>query len=308
MSVVNSNMSTLTVVTGGSGLVGSCLQEIMPNAVYLSSDDYDLRSEDDVGKLFYHLKPACIIHLAARVGGILDNIEHPAEYYTDNILMNTNLLRYAMLTKTPRFVGILSSCIFPGKATVYPMAEEQLHDGPPTPTNFSYAYAKRAMAVQIDAYNTQYNTNYNYIIPCNLYGDGDKTDPTKSHFLTALLTKIRKALDNGDSTIILMGDGTPLRQFMYAGDLARLIKLMIYTDTYENVNIAPPNQNLSINEMVVIALKALNAEHLEVRYDTSMPNGQHRKDIDSSKLMSLFPEFEFTPLEEGIKKVYEQLK
>jgi len=191
------------VVTGGSGLVGKYLKEILPGAVYLSSKDYDLTSQNEVIKLYENLKPTHMIHLAARVGGIFDNINHPAEYFDQNILMNTLMLKYARENGVERFLGVLSSCIFPDTVEKYPMEEEALHLGPPTVTNFSYGISKRALAVQIDAYNHQYGTKYNYISPCNLYGTSDKDDEEKSHFVTALVKKIYEANKSGSNSIEL---------------------------------------------------------------------------------------------------------
>ncbi len=159
------------VVTGGSGMVGKSLKKIMPNAIYLSSKDYDLTSEKGVAQMYYDHKPTIVIHLAAKVGGIIDNINKPGEYFTDNVLMNTLLLEYARFHGVERFIGVLSTCIYPDKVDNYPMTEDMLHMGPPTATNFSYGYAKRSLAVQIDAYNKEYGTKYQYLIPCNLYGE-----------------------------------------------------------------------------------------------------------------------------------------
>ena len=162
------------LVTGGSGLVGQSLQKFIPDAIYLSSKDYDLTTEIGVKNMYLKYKPEVVIHLAAKVGGILDNIKNPAEYYTENVLMNTLLVEYARRMNVKRFLGVLSTCIFPDVMEKYPMKEEDLHSGPPTLTNFSYGYAKRSLAVQIEAYNKQYNTKYQYLTPCNLYGVGYK--------------------------------------------------------------------------------------------------------------------------------------
>jgi GDP-L-fucose synthase len=148
------------VVTGGSGLVGKSLKKYLPNAIYLSSKDFDLTTETGVKNMYETYRPNIVIHLAAKVGGIIDNINKPAEYFTENILMNTLLVEYAKRYGVKRFVGILSTCIFPDVSNEYPMKEESLHLGPPTETNFSYGYAKRSLAVQIDSYNKQYGTKY----------------------------------------------------------------------------------------------------------------------------------------------------
>lgn len=293
------------IVTGGSGMVGNSLKKILPNAIYLSSKDYDLTSEKEVDLLFSKLKPNIIIHLAAKVGGIIDNINKPGEYFTQNILMNTLLVDRAQKNNTKRFIGILSTCIYPDKADNYPMSEEQLHLGPPTPTNFSYGYAKRSLAVQIDAYNKQYNTKYQYLIPCNLYGEYDKFGDN-SHFIAALIKKIHEAKKNNKDEIILFGTGKPLRQFMHSDDLAYMIKYCIDNEIYDSFNVAI-EQNLSIYEIAKIAIEACDASHLNIKFDNTKPDGQYRKDVVINKLKSINPNFQTIDLYDGIKKTYQYI-
>lgn len=294
------------VVTGGSGMVGKSLKKIMPDAIYLSSKDYDLTSERGVAQMYQELKPDCVIHLAAKVGGIVDNINKPGEYFTDNVLMNTLLLEYARFHGVKRFIGILSTCIYPDSVASYPMAEEMLHQGPPTPTNFSYGYAKRSLAVQIDAYNKQYDTKYQYLIPCNLYGEYDKFGEN-SHFVAALIKKIHQAKSTNEDKIQLFGTGTPLRQFMHSDDLAKVIKKCLEDDIYDSFNVAT-DQNLSIDDIARTALRACDAEHLEIEYDRSKPDGQLRKDVSIEKIKNIIPDFKATRLFHGIKSTYSILQ
>jgi GDP-L-fucose synthase len=294
------------LITGASGQLGSELKILFPYAIHVNSSDFDLRNENDVKRMFLEHNPKTVIHLAARVGGIKDNIKYPALYFDDNILMNTLLLKHAQLNKVVRFIAVLSSCIFPDMVERYPLVESDIHDGPPAPTNFFYAHAKRSMAIQIDAYNRQYGTKYNYVIPCNLYGRSSEENPNKSHFPLALLTKIKKALENGDDHITLFGDGTPMRQLMHSKDLANILKIMIDREIFENLNVAP-NENLTINEIAELGLKVAGGEHLKVVYDTSQPTGQHRKDISNKKLMSLIQEYNFVRLIDGLHEVYNKL-
>ena len=294
------------LVTGGSGLVGRHLREILPDAVYISSKEYDLRSEADVRRL---CEQGCehIVHLAARVGGIIENINYPAEFIEQNLLMNTLLLKYARLNNVPRLTAILSTCIYPDVYENYPLKEEDLHKGEPQKTNFAYAIAKRALAVQIDAYNKQYETKYNYLIPCNLYGEYDKVDEKRSHYLTALLGKIIRAEREGKKEINLLGTGKPLRQFMYGGDLARTIKHCIDNDLNESFNVAV-DENRSIREIAEIALEACEHEDFTLVFDQTSPDGQFRKDVSNAKMKSFLPDFQFTPLPDGIRKVYQYYK
>lgn len=293
------------VVTGGKGMVGTFLKKYLPNAIYLSSQDYDLTLESDIKKLFLETNPSTIIHLAAKVGGILDNINKPAEYFDDNILMNTLILKYSYLFKIERFITVLSTCIYPDVVDLYPIKEKNLHSGPPTNTNFSYAYAKRSLAVQIDAYNKQYNTKYQYLIPCNLYGEFDKYGDN-SHFVAALIKKIHIAKKNNSNKIKLLGSGKPLRQFMYADDLAYIIKYCLDNNIYDNMNVSV-SENLSIYEIAKIALKACNAENLQIEFDLVGPDGQYRKDVSNDLLIEKISSFNPIGLYDGIKKTYNYL-
>ena len=294
-------------------MVGKHLQEILPEkntptgkVLYVSSGEYDLRNWLEANKLFKLYKPDRVIHLAAKVGGIQDNIAKPAEYFDDNMLININVLRMSKLYNVSRFTGILSTCVYPDKVKglefSYPMTEEDLFLGPPSSTNFSYGYAKRCLAVQIDAYNKQYGTKYNYLIPCNLYSEYDNfNNENKMHFITSLLKKIKTS----KNTLNLLGTGIPLRQFMYAGDLAKVIKEVIDKDITDSFNVAVP-ENLTIYNMAHTALKTLKKD-LKIEWSKPELNGQFRKDVCNKKMLSYFPNFKFTSFKKGIKKVYNKI-
>ena len=183
-------MKDKILVTGGTGLIGKYLQKEMPNATYVGSSDYDLTNNDQVVKMFKNIKPNIVIHLAALVGGVHHNIQEPVKYFEENVLMNTFVLKESYKFNVKRFTGILSSCIYPDKITNYPIKESQLIEGAPHQDLFSYSYAKRCLAIQVDMYNKKYNANYNYLIPCNLYGEFDKFDEIRGHFVGALIHKI----------------------------------------------------------------------------------------------------------------------
>jgi len=290
------------LITGGNGMVGKHLQEILPNATYIGRKDCNLTLWKEVEYMMFLHKPTHIIHLAAKVGGIQDNIAKPAEYFDENILINTHILRASLQFNVKRFTGILSTCIYPDTVKNYPMKEEDMFLGPPAQSNFSYGYAKRCMAVQIDAYNKQHNTKYNYLIPCNLYSEYDNfNNESKMHFMTALLKKIKTS----DETLNLLGTGKPLRQFMYAGDLAKIIKEVINNDITNSFNVAT-SENLSIDKMANISLNVLN-KNLNINYSKPELDGQFRKDVCNKKLLKYIPNFKFTSFEEGIKKVYSNI-
>ena len=291
------------LVTGGTGMVGKYLQDILPEAVYIGSKDFDLRNKNEVRDMFKQHKPTNVIHLGAKVGGILENLAYPGDFYNDNTLINTNVLMEAKNNNTKRFTAILSTCMYPDVVDTYPMTEKDIHKGPPSFANFSYGFTKRSLSVAIDAYNKQYDTEYNYLIPCNLYGEYDHfDDPEKCHFITALIRKIIDAENNKTNTINLFGTGTPLRQFMHAGDLARAIKLVIENDITESFNVATPEEN-SIKDMAKIAIDVLD-KNMGVVFDSTKPDGQHRKTVSCQKMLNNIEGFKFTPLKEGIEKVY----
>ena len=288
------------VVTGGNGLVGKHLQDILPEAVYVSSKDYDLTQSYQVHRLMYKERPDVVIHLAARVGGILDNITNPVDYLEQNILINTNVLKHCHQFNVGKVISILSTCIYPDVVDTYPMKEEVLFNGPPPPDNFAYAMSKRCMATQMDSYVKQHNKKWSYLIPCNLYGEHDKYEEHHSHFVSALIKKLHESKDS----VEIWGTGKPLRQFMYAGDLARVIKYMIDNDVVDNFNVAPDYVH-SIEEITKIGMESCGKGDLKIVYDNTKPDGQYRKDVDSSKLISVMKDFKFTSLEEGIRRVYD---
>ena len=302
-------MKQKILITGSNGMVGKDLISLIETeGLYtvceVPSKQFDLRDSRDVFFLYETYHPDIVIHLAAKVGGIVDNIEKPAEYTEENLLMNTNVVSLARKFGVKRLIGILSTCAYPDNVEKYPMLEEQLHDGPPAPTNFGYGISKRCMASHIDAINKQYDLKYQYLIPCNLYGEHDKFDNQRAHFISALIKKISDAKNEGADHVTLFGDGTPLRQFMHSRDLASIIYECIKRDITESMNVATED-NLSINEMAHIARTSLCADHIKIKYDITKPNGQFRKDVSIQKLRKHFPDFKFTTLSEGIKQIYQ---
>lgn len=294
------------LVTGGTGQVGRELQALMPEARFVSTSDFDLTSCVDVEEMLILCRPDTVIHCAARVGGILDNITHQVEYFTENVLMNTLLVDLCLKHDVKNFIGVLSTCIYPDVVESYPMKEEVMHDGRPTRTNFSYGIAKRAMATHIDAVREQHGLNYCYVIPCNLYGVHDKYNE-RSHFVGAVLKKIYEANEKGEKKITLFGTGKPLRQILNARDLALVLNKMVTENIYESFNIANED-NLSIDEYARIILNSLGYNDWIIEYDTTKPDGQYRKDVSLDRFKTLFPDFKFTPLSEGIVEVYKSIE
>jgi len=290
------------LVTGGSGMVGSELKNLMPNALYPSSKELDLLDQYSIMSFFNDNQVDYVVHLAAYVGSLHDNIRNRISYFDSNILMNTLLTREAFRVGVRKFLGILSTCIYPDNVVQFPIEEEKLHDGKPHESLMSYAYAKRAHAVQLENYKMSHGLNYNYLIPCNLYGKPNLSHLDRQHFINDLVMKIYKA-EKHEGVIKLFGDGTPLRQFMHARDLATIIRNYIQADLNVSMNVAP-SENITIKNYVEIALQSLGLQHLPVVYDPSLPNGQLRKDVCNRRFYSHFPDFRFTSLDDGVRELY----
>lgn len=284
-------------------MVGMELKKLLPDAYYPSSEELNLKDINQVKGYLEKNKFDYIIHLAAYVGSLHDNIANSVAYFNENILMNTIITKCAYESGVKNFLGVLSTCIYPDECKTFPIKETQLHEGKPHKDLMSYAYAKRSHAVQLDEYKKAYNVNYNYLIPCNIYGIANLKHKDRLHYVNDLITKIIKSKKEDKKYIELFGDGTPLRQFMLAEDFAKIILQYITNDINNSFNIAP-DWNMSIDEIGRIALKACAGEHISITYNDSKPNGQFRKDVDTEILKNTFPDFKFTSLEEGIKKIY----
>ena len=295
------------LVTGGSGLVGHAMQKICPDAIYVSSKDYDLTKEEEVKAMFGKYKPTRVIHLAAKVGGIMDNINHPAEFVYQNVLMNSYVVHYAYKYKVEKLITTLSNCAYPDVAKKYPMTEDQFHNGLPAPTNLAYGYAKRVMDIEIKSYRKQHNCRFCSAIPGSIYGPYDKFEDGASHFLATLIKKIYFANKNNENTLKLFGSGKPLRQYIYSEDVAKILLILLKKyDDEEPINIAT-DENLSIKDIAETAVKATKS-NLKIEFDKKSPDGQFRKDLSNSKLFGIIGNFEFTSLSDGIKKTYEWYK
>jgi len=290
------------LVTGGSGLVGKHLAEHEPTWNYLSSFDGDLRDRNTVWDIFEFYQPDAVIHLAAKVGGIQSNSSQPMDYFTDNVLINTNVVQTALDFGVRKFVGLISSCAYTDVSPSYPLQENQLFEGEPHMLNYGYGMAKRMLAAQIKIARQHLGKNFSYLIPSNLYGLYETGDISVKHFVGALMDKIIRA-EEGDGIVTLFGDGTPLRQFTYAEDVANILRRVIEQDVSENLNVSI-DENLTIDQIARIAVSVSDNPNLTIQYDSSKPNGQYRKDIDTTLLKKVFGDFKFTPYIEGLRKTY----
>jgi len=299
------------VVTGGHGLVGKALQQVTKdfNFIFLSSKECDLRNYQATLELFKQIKPDVIVHLAANVGGLYKNINYKVEMFEDNLILNTNVVKCAYLSGVKRLIGCLSTCVFPDN--ISPLNETNLHQGPPHESNEGYAYAKRMLELQCRLYNENCGTNYSVIIPTNIYGYNDNYNLEDSHVVPGLIHRCYLAKRNG-LPFIIRGTGSPLRQFVYSTDLAKIILLMLNTDFKGNLVISP-SQEYSIKQIAEIIAEKFGCSNLT--FDNTFSDGQYRKTADNSKLKLVFPNFEFTDLKTGISqtidyfiKNYENLK
>ena len=296
------------LITGASGMVGRYLKKLLPNALTPSSRELDLTNSEQVKYYFANHKFDYVIHLAAHVGSLHDNIENRTAYFDNNILMNTLVTKYSFEFGIKNFLGILSTCIYPNNIKIFPIKECELHVGAPHISLMSYVYAKRSHAVQLDAYKESFGVNYNYLIPCNLYGIVSKNHEKRSHFVNDLIFKILDAQKNKRDHIVLFGDGSPLRQFMHAYDFATIISLYVTNKLNSSFNVAP-DEHSSVEKIALNALSECDPDNqLFIKYDDSKPNGQLRKDVDTSKFKKHFKDFKFKTLKEGIRETYDHYK
>jgi len=272
------------LVTGGSGMVGKAIEKILPEAMYISSKEYDLRSQNKCEALFETYQPEYVVHAAAKVGGIKGNMDNLGTYFYDNIAMNINVLEMSRKFKVKKVISLLSTCIYPVDID-YPLVEEQIHSGPPHFSNYSYAYAKRMLDVQSKAYRQQYGCNFITVTPNNLFGENDNFDLENSHVIPAIIRKIYEAGQN-NKDVTLWGDGSPLREFTYSDDAAKILLFLLEKyDKPSTINIGN-TEEYSI-EYVANTIADIFDFNGRIIWDTTKPKGQFRKPSDNSKLLSL---------------------
>jgi len=290
------------LITGGGGMVGRALQRVLPGALYLSSAVCDLKDPIKTRRLFEGYRPNYVIHLAAKVGGIKANMENLGAFYTDNTYINTNVLDCAHKTGVKKVVSLLSTCVYPNSAT-YPLTEDQIHNGAPHSSNYAYAYAKRMLDVQSRAYRAQYGCNFITVVPNNLFGEHDNFELNDSHVIPAIIRKMHEAKLNDTQEVTLWGDGSPLREFTYASDLARILLFVMenYNDP-EPLNVGN-TQEISIKRVANLISDTIKFKG-EILWDTSQPSGQQRKPSDNSNLLKLgWKKSDYSNFKDSLSKV-----
>ncbi|MDA0989390.1 MAG: GDP-L-fucose synthase [Verrucomicrobia bacterium] len=293
------------IVTGGSGFLGSyvvdklqargCRQIIVPR-----SQEFDLTQATAIERLYGDNPADMVIHLAAVVGGIGANREKPGTFFYQNMMMGVQLMEQARLRKIPKFVAIGTICAYP-KFTPVPFKEEALWDGYPEETNAPYGLAKKMMLVQAQAYRQEFGYNAIYLLPVNLFGPRDNFDPSSSHVIPALIRKCLEARDAKADHINVWGDGSASREFLYAQDAAEGILLSAERyDGSEPVNLGA-GQEILIRDLVSTVARLTRFQG-DIRYDTSKPNGQPRRCLDTTRARELFGFQAQTSFEDGLRQ------
>ena len=300
------NLATKRIcVTGGAGFLGTHLirrlKEHGAREIFVPQyPEYDLVREADIIRMIDTAKPDIIIHLAAKVGGIGANREKPGEFFYDNLMMGVQLIHQSWMKGVEKFVAIGTICAYP-KYTPIPFKEEDLWNGYPEETNAPYGLAKKMLLVQSQSYREQYGYNSIFLLPVNLYGPGDNFNPASSHVIPALIRKYLEAKEQGASEIVAWGDGSPTREFIYVEDAAEGIALA--TERYnssEPVNIGSSFE-ISIKDLTE-TIARLTGFNGTIRWDTSKPNGQPRRKLDTTRAREAFGFEAKTDFEEGLKR------
>jgi GDP-L-fucose synthase len=288
------------LVTGGGGFLGSHLVERLEadahDVLAPRSADYDLTSMDDTARLFDYAGADLVFHLAAEVGGIGANRANPGRYWFANLTMGANVLEQARVHSTPKLVIVGTVCSYPKFAPV-PFGEDDLWNGYPEETNAPYGVAKKTVLVGAQAYREQYGLDAIFLLPTNLYGPRDNFDLETSHVIPAL---VRKMIES-DGEVVLWGDGSPTREFLYVDDCVDA--LCLAAERYSGsdpVNIGAAKE-ISIRDLADLIADVTGFSG-DIRWDTEQPNGQPRRSVDGSRARELFGFEARTPLREGIER------
>ncbi len=295
-------------VTGGAGFLGSFIKEGLAQRgakhVFVPLiEEYDLVNPQDIQRMLDLSRPDIIIHLAALAGGIGANRARPADFFYINLMMGVQLMHEAWKRGVSKFVAIGTVCAYP-KITPVPFQEANLWEGYPEETNAPYGLAKKMLLVQAQAYRQQYGFNAIYLLPVNLYGPRDNFDLETSHVIPALIRKCLEAQEHGDREVVLWGDGSPTREFLFAGDAADgILTATEFYDGREPVNIGS-GQEISIKELAQLIAHLTGFEG-QLVWDTTKPNGQPRRALDTSRAADYFSWRAGTNFEQGLRQTIE---
>ncbi|KAG4074032.1 hypothetical protein HA402_014237 [Bradysia odoriphaga] len=315
-------MAKRILVTGGTGLVGKGLEDIIKEEIlnglndenwyFIGSKEGDLTNLDAARLIFQKYKPTHVVHLAAMVGGLFHNMANNLDFLRMNLQINDNVLLLSHEFNCTKVVSCLSTCIFPDQ-TSYPIDETMIHNGPPHSSNFGYSYAKRLIDITNKAYYEKYGHIFTSIVPCNIYGPHDNFRPDVSHVIPGMINRLYRTIyqDEPDKPqeqkeFYVYGSGKPLRQFIYSRDMARLITWVVRS--YESVEPII----LSVDEAAEVSIADVARSIAQafqfkgkITFDTSKADGQFKKTASNKKLRSFLPDFEFTEFNTAIQKTVE---
>ncbi|GMF43456.1 unnamed protein product [Phytophthora fragariaefolia] len=298
----------VVLVTGGTGLVGRALQDVVAAQGsgqdewhFVGSKDADLRDAGQTRALFERVHPTHVLHLAALVGGLFHNLSRKVDFFRDNMAINDSVLQSCQRCRVEKLVSCLSTCVFPAETT-YPLDETMLHNGRPHSSNEGYAMAKRLIDTLNHCYADQFGCRFTSVIPTNIYGPHDNFDIDAGHVVPGLIHKCYLA--KRDSTpLVVWGSGEPLRQFISSLDVAKLMLWVL--DHYESVEplilSVDETDEVSIGDVALEIAAAMDFKG-EVVFDTSKADGQFKKTASNAKLRRLLPDFQFTPIRQGIRE------
>jgi GDP-L-fucose synthase len=308
------NLTTERVVlTGGAGFLGRHLQQelqergVPPENLRIPRiEEYDLTTEAAVIRMYDDTRPSIVIHLAAEVGGIGANREKPGRFFFANMAMGLHLIEHARIRGVKKFVQVGTICAYPKFAPV-PFKEDDLWKGYPEETNAPYGIAKKALLVMLQAYRQQYGLNGIYLLPVNLYGPGDNFDLQTSHVIPALIRKFCTAVDQSQSEVVVWGTGSASREFLHVKDAARAIALAAERyDEAEPVNLGAGFE-ITIKDLAE-KMRSMTGFEGELVWDTSKPDGQPRRCLDTSRAKRLFGFEAQIPFDQGLRETIEWWK
>ena len=286
-----------TLVTGGSGLVGSAIE----SSFKPSSKQLNLMHVEDIIRYITLNKIDSIIHCAAKVGGIKANSENLGEFFYQNVTMNANLLHAAYECGVKKVVSFMSTCVFPDSA-VYPLTPDQIHLGEPHPSNYAYAYAKRMLEVQSRAYREQYGCNFVTVIPCNIYGPHDNFSLEDGHVIPSLIHKCYLAKKN-NTDFEIWGTGKAYREFIYSKDVSYISQWVLENYDEPTPLVLSPDEEISIATIAQEIARRMGFEG-NITYN-GMREGQLKKPSDNQPLKNLIPDYKFVPIEVGLRRTIE---
>lgn len=293
-------------IAGHRGMVGSAIHRKLQengytNFVLRTSKELDLKIQADVEAFFEREKPDCVVLAAAKVGGIMANMESPAMFLYDNLMIQNNVIHSAYQNGVKKLLFLGSSCIYP-RLSPQPMKEEYLMDGKVEPTNEGYAVAKIAGMKMCEMYNRQYGTDYISVMPCNLYGYGDNFDPVRSHVVPAMIRKFHEAKVNNDTEVTVWGTGNARRELLFADDMADACVYLLESYSGNEFFNVGSGSDVSIRELAE-TVKEVVGYTGNIVFDTSKPDGMPQKLMDVSKLKDAGWIYQ-TELKDGLLKTY----